>query len=74
MTDRDAILTELEKKRIELDLDFASRFVRELVADPDRLDQLPSGATVFVAPPDDADEITTQTARALRAAEQGRTA
>src|SRR5690242_7090819 len=53
--------------QIERNIDLAFQFAQELVEDPARMTELPSEATVFVAPPDDPRFNEEQLARAMRA-------
>jgi hypothetical protein len=56
---------------IDRNIELAFALAHEIVEQPARLDELPSGAMVFVVPPDDPAFAEAQTNRALRAARTG---
>ncbi|HEU5430632.1 MAG TPA: hypothetical protein VFU81_03165, partial [Thermomicrobiales bacterium] len=73
MSDREAMDDE-RAAFIDANIDLAFRFLEELFDEPARIEQVPSGSTVYVVPPDAPAVWRGQTARALRAAESGKAA
>jgi hypothetical protein len=59
---------------IDANIDLAFSFLEEIIDEPDRIGQMPSGSTVYVVPPDAPAVLRGQTARALRAAQAGKNA
>lgn len=74
MTDHDDGIDAARAALIEKNIDLAFRFLKELIDDPEKIGQVPSGSTVYVMSRGEPEFNRIQMARAQRAAESGRLA
>lgn len=65
-------LSEADVAQTTKNIALVRQFLREVVADPSRLGEMPSGATVVLLPSDDPAQLTANLALAEQAAREGR--